>query len=226
MIDEVSIVMPCEEDRVPLLMYTLGKYIKYGFPMKVEFILVTRTLKDFKLSAIDLKVIEYEWEGEYFNPAMALNLGVKNAKYKNIIITCPEVCPLTNVLEQLTTNVRGNYICQVFDQKESGERGISLVNSSFRSDTPAMYFLAIFKKEDIEAINGWDEEFMGGYAFEDDDFGCRFVRQGLKFKTKDSILGEHQYHSRHDPKNMKEWSRNKILQESDRPIYAERGLKQ
>lgn len=197
MIDELSIVMPCELDRAPLLMYTLGNYIKQGFPIKVEFIIVSRTIKNFGFSALDIRLVNYEWKGEYFNPSKALNIGVREAKYKNVMITCPEVYPVSNVLEQLHTNIRGNYICQVFDQNSDGKRVMSLVNSSFRA-VPSMYFMAVFKKEDLEYINGWDEDFMGGYAWEDDDFGLRFKNSGLKYTMKDAIVGEHQYHPRED----------------------------
>jgi len=228
MIDELSIVMPCEENRIPLLMFTLGTYIKKGFPFeRVEFIVVSRTIEDFNLPALDIKLVKYKWGGEYFNPAMALNLGVKNAKYKNIMITCPEVIPVTNVLEQLNRNIRGNYICQVFDQGKDGERTMSLVNSSFRA-TPNMYFMAVFKKEDIEAINGWDEDFMGGYAWEDDDFGRRFIQAGIKYTMKDSIVGEHQYHPRFKL-NTDGSARNKYIldnkQRNNTHYYCKNGLR-
>ena len=59
-----------------------------------------------------------------------------------------------------------------------------------------MYFLACFKKSDIEKINGWDEEFMKGYAYEDDDFGDRWVRAGLPFTVHEDIYARHQYHPR------------------------------
>jgi predicted glycosyltransferase involved in capsule biosynthesis len=70
----------------------------------------------------------------------------------------------------------------------------SLVHKGFRDMTPAMYFLAMFNKRDIEAINGWDEAFMQGYAYEDDDFGQRWVRAGLPFQLREDIQGVHQYH--------------------------------
>lgn len=192
-----SIIMPIDQGREELFSKTMEKYAELGIPKNTEFILVSRNCSfDIYDKSIDFKIINYKFEGEYFNPAMALNLGVKHAKYDNIIITCPEVIPLTNVLKQLSSSKRDNIVCQVFDQKPDGSRSISLVNTNFRSNTPGMYFLACFKKEDIECINGWDEEFMKGYAWEDCDFGDRFVRAGLKFKVKDEIQAEHQYHPR------------------------------
>jgi len=37
---------------------------------------------------------------------------------------------------------------------------------------------------------------MKGYAYEDDDFGARWVRAGIPFVVRDDIVGLHQYHPR------------------------------
>jgi len=215
MIDKFSIIMPTEKERVPLLMVTLAEYVKFGLPNDIEFIIPSRTLNvdDIKFPNVNIRIIPYQYEGNYFNPSMALNIGVNCATYENVIITCPEVKPYTNVLEQLSTHIRGNYVCQVWDLTSNGSRRISLVNTHFRGVSPSMYFLAVFKKEDLQTINGWDEDFMEGYAFEDDEFGDRFLRNGLQFKVKDGIVGEHQYHKRAEDRegqniNRKLWLNN------------------
>jgi len=143
----------------------------------------------------DVKIVPYQTE-EGFNPAKALNLGVRNAKYDQIIITSPEVKPLTDVLDQLEELKGKNIVCQVFDETENGDTSFSLVNHGFRSGSPAFYFLAMFNKADIEKINGWDEEFMKGYAYEDDDFGARWNRASLPFEIHEEIQAIHQYHPR------------------------------
>jgi hypothetical protein len=142
----------------------------------------------------DVRLFPYKVK-EGFNPSRAFNLGVKEAKYDNIIITSPEVKPSTDVLEQLSKLLDKNVVCQVSDQDEKGNLVI-LVCSTYRADNPAMYFLAMFKREDLEKINGWDEEFMKGYAYEDNDFGERWVRAGLPFEVHDEIQAVHQYHPR------------------------------
>jgi Glycosyl transferase family 2. len=170
-------------------------------PQVKEFIIPTRTadkvgafLKENGLDA-GVTLLPYEWT-RGFNPSKALNMGVRAAKYDQIIITSPEVTPKTNVLEQLSEAIGQNIVCQVFDQNERGELHMSLVNKSFRNENPAMYFLAMFNKADIEAINGWDEDFMMGYAYEDNDFGARWMRAGLPFVVRDDIQAIHQYHPR------------------------------
>lgn len=180
--------------------FKLTKQAYDAMPQTKEFIIPTRNhdkvaeyLGENGLSK-DVRLIPYKLETG-FNCSKALNLGVRSAKYDNIIITSPEVKPTTDVLEQLSGCLDKNVICQVADQDENGNLSI-LVSSTFRGDTPAMYFLAMFQKKDIEAINGWDEDFMKGYAYEDDDFGARWVRAGIPFEVREDICAVHQYHPR------------------------------
>lgn len=194
-----SIIMPLDDDRLEQFKNT--KLVYDAMPQKKEFIIPTRReaeilkyLNENNL-ARDVKIIPYATEFG-FNCSKALNIGVRNAAYSSIIITCPEVKPITPVLDQLE-KIRGtNIICQVWDENEKGDIVASLVNTRFRSESPRMYFLAMFNKADIEKINGWDEEFMKGYAYEDKDFGARWVRANIPFTVRDDIQGRHQYHPR------------------------------
>lgn len=194
-----SIIAPMDTNR--LTQFKETKRIYDSFPQKKEFIIPTRNydgvakyLEENDLIK-DVRLIPYKHEIG-FNPSMALNIGVRNAKYDHIIVTSPEVKPKTQVLDQLSEVLGENVICQVWDENADHELVQSLVNSIFRKDDPAMYFLAMFNKSDIEKINGWDEDFMKGYAYEDNDFGARWVRAGLPFVVRDDIQGIHQYHPR------------------------------
>lgn len=190
----ISIVMPCD-NRTDLLMASLGAYSDHMIS-DVEFVIVSRTLEPFTVDGLNLKFVRYEWHGDNWNPALALNVGVINASYYNILITCPEVRPETHVLEQLSALPRGNYVCQVFDLRQDGSIDHSLVNSGYRWQTPGFYFAAMFQAEDVAAINGWDMDLMRGFAFDDDDFGARFVRAGLTHEMRDEIQCSHQWHPR------------------------------
>ena len=191
-----SIVIPCDVSRVNLLYKTLDKYSTLPLRFNAEFIIVTRSIDDLQnIWELDIKLIKYVWNEPTFSPAKALNIGVKQSSYDNIIITCPEVRPISDVLSQFNELGRGNFIAQVYDCLEDGQHSMSLVNSNFRAH-PGMYFLAMYRKEDIEKINGWDNEFMYGYAYEDDDFGTRFTRNGNTFLIKDEITAEHLWHKR------------------------------
>lgn len=186
-----------------LKQFTLTKRVYDAMPQKKEFIIPTRSAtelrKYLKANGLmkDVRLFSYQVE-QGFNPAKALNMGVRNAKYDSIIVTSPEVCPQTSVLSQLEPFVGKNVVCQVFDEDEAGDRTFSLVNNNYRSVNPAYYFLAMYNKADIEEINGWDEDFMKGYAYEDDDFGARWNRAGLPFEIHEEIQAIHQYHPRRE----------------------------
>ncbi len=191
-----SIVMPMDTNR--LEQFAVTKRLYDSMPQKKEFIIPTRSdLHEYLMTnglLKDVRLIPYETE-HGFNPSMALNIGVREAKYDHIVITSPEVKPSTDVLQQFEDSLGKNIICEVADQSAEGNLTI-LVSEFYRSETPAMYFLALFNKSDIEKINGWDEDFMKGYAYEDDDFGARWKRAGLAFEVREDIKAVHQFHPR------------------------------
>lgn len=194
-----SIIAPMDTNR--LEQFTITKQLYDAMSPVHEFIIPTRSRKEIQkyLTANKLmknvRFVSYTVESG-FNPSKAFNLGMKSAKYDHIIITSPEVRPDTEVLSQLMESLGQNVLCQVFDEGSEGQIDAVLINSGYRHQTPAFYFLAMYNRKDIEAINGWDEDFMKGYAYEDDDFGARWVRAGLPFTFRDDIRGVHQYHPR------------------------------
>lgn len=221
-----SIVMPIDTNRLEQFKNT--KQVYDTFSREKEFIMPTRSFEkvyrylDDNDLAKDVRLIPYTHKTG-FNPSKALNIGVRNAKYETVIISSPEVKPVTNVLEQLSELVGQNVICQVADENERHETPNVLVNSTFRSDTPAMYFLAMFNKYDIEKINGWDEDFMKGYAYEDNDFGERWKRAGLPFTFRDDIRGVHQYHARGETiPNGAAINNAKFLENNDKKVICPR----
>ena len=172
-----------------------------AMPQEKEFIIPTRKEPEIRRYidehdlGKDARIIPYTVEVG-FNSSKALNIGVRNAKYDSIIVMSPEVRPITPVLEQLEKLRGTNVVCKVVDEDENGNISRSLVRRGYRDKTPAFYFLAMYNKADIEKINGWDEDYMLGYGYEDTDFGERWNRAKLPFVVRDDIQGRHQYHSR------------------------------
>ena len=119
MIDGISIIMPCDKFRLSLLLMTFARYIKFTIPENVEFLIVSRTIDKIEIPGINIRVIKYDWKKDFFNPSLAFNLGVKKAKYDNIIITSPEVTPVSNVLYQFGNKPRGNYVCLTYEDRKS-----------------------------------------------------------------------------------------------------------
>jgi len=59
-------------------------------------------------------------------------------------------------------------------------------------------FIVCMPRKAVESIGGFDEEFMKGFWFDDDDFFLRLWNTGLDFLFTDSIHGIHLHHERQD----------------------------
>lgn len=59
-------------------------------------------------------------------------------------------------------------------------------------------FLCAIPAKDVKAINGFDEVFMDGFWFDDDDFFMRLWNRGLNFLFDDQLRGTHLDHPRPD----------------------------
>jgi hypothetical protein len=194
-----SIIAPIDTNR--LEQFKRSKEVYDTMPQTKEFLMPTRSFEEVHEYFVknrmmrDVKLIPYTHEIG-FNPAKALNIGVREANYDQIIITSPEVKPAADVLDKLQECIGQNVICEVAQEKDPDGDLEVLVTDGYRSETPAMYFLAMFNKKDIEVINGWDEDFMKGYAFEDNDFGDRWVRAKLPFIVRSDIRATHLWHPR------------------------------
>lgn len=193
-----SIIMPMDTNRLEQFLHTKRAYD--AMPEEKEFVIPTRSapavrafLRQHRLLK-DVRLAPYKFSPG-FNPAMALNIGVRMAHYDQIIVTSPEVKPEPALLTKLEELKGANVLCHVSDEDDRGNL-TPLVMSGYRDASPAMYFLAMFNKSDIERINGWDEDFMKGYAYEDDDFGARWNRAGIPFMVRDDLRATHQYHPR------------------------------
>lgn len=57
-------------------------------------------------------------------------------------------------------------------------------------------FIVCVPADKVRAIGGFDEEFMHGYWYDDDDFFLRLWRTGVDFVFDDSIHGVHLHHER------------------------------
>lgn len=99
-----SIVAPMDTDRLD--QFAVTKRLYDGMKQKKEFVIPTRKYDELKAYLEenrlmkDVKLISYTID-QGFNCSKALNIGVRNAKYDTIIITSPEVKPVTPVLDQL-----------------------------------------------------------------------------------------------------------------------------
>lgn len=213
-----SILIPCDEDRFPELVLTLERYRELGIERhEYEVLVPTRSLneethlKHLQAAVPNVRLLPYQYEGEYFNPVKALNLAARSARYDQLIVQSPEVYPLTDVLTQFACLGEGNYVARVWDSDQAGNYTAELTASDrFIKDLAGRYFLACYRKADVELINGWDEDFMGGYCFDDNDFGHRWALAGLPISLRMDIRAVHRWHARF-PGQSEGWQRNREL---------------
>lgn len=197
MIRRLSIIRPTEVDRIDLFRLTQKEIEKQLEGMEYEIIVPTRTITSELDDVKNCTIVRYQYPSlPYFSSVKAWNYGIRVSKYDNIIFMSNEIMPAEGIMLRLANHDQDNVICQVFDMGKDGNVAMSLVNTGFRSGTPSMFFLAMFNRKDLEVINGFDERFIGSYAYEDDDFGARWGRAHLPFFVDDSLVAYHLWHPR------------------------------
>lgn len=155
----------------------------------------------------------------------ALNLGVKRAKGKNIIISCPEIFILDNKIDEMIKILERNPNLMVIPEGKDDINGKTLKiiettgelsNKDYSSisttlNTQLPFFMALNKRKYLE-ISGYDENFTG-YCFDDADFVYRMQENGcLYYNINMRVV--HLYHSRNRDgleDKMTRYSYNKTL---------------
>jgi GT2 family glycosyltransferase len=174
-----------------------------------ELILVLdRPTNEARASALDayssvpmpVRSIEISGEPGWKCPAAAWNTGFQAAN--NPLLYC-----ISSEVVQDAGNVRkARALCGDLDRAVFGSCDNSikaqlvtgappgvLVNSSMARP---LGFIVAMPAENVDEIGGFDEEFMKGLWYDDDDFFLRLWRSGLDFQFNDSIHGIHLDHDR------------------------------
>lgn len=149
----------------------------------------------------------------YHTPALALNLGIRQAKGEVICITQPEIIHNAESLQRgydqalqdefvfgkvmLTTGaftkwVRSNWSQTPFDA--CWNKGLALGGAPFQ-DSELYWYQAFVKRKHAEAIRGVDESYMQGVYAEDDSFKERLRSHGVLPALNRAIQGIHIDHS-------------------------------
>lgn len=197
MVRKLSIIRPTEVNRLDLFFKTQAVIEAQLIGVEYEIIVPSRSITSELDNVSYCTVVRYQYPNvPYFSAGKAWNCGIRAAKYKNIVFMSNEIMPGINTMYKIANHVEDNVVFQVFDLNAEGQVVMSLVNKNFRSGTPSMFFLAMFNKGDLYEINGFDERFIGTYAYEDDDFGARWGRTGIHFVVDDSITANHLWHPR------------------------------
>lgn len=213
----ISILIPCK-DRVELLRNTLESYKKYNDMKKLDYeILVLSNEHNQAVSDLivksDLNIMYclYDWpKSEWISPCRAFNYGAELAIYDKIVLTNPE-CRLAShgILEYMSNMSEDCITCNTWDLNPNGERIFNLYSTTYRGSHPGYFFLGCYNKEKYKSIGGFDEIFMKGVAWDDEDFGTRWMRAGFNFTLRDDFIVEHQYHPRRGDRLDHQYYHNK-----------------
>lgn len=193
MVDDVS-------DDAEKLRDVLREYAKY-------FYKTTLVRMDKRLSKIPVI---------FNNPALGINLAVKAAENEIILKTDPEGLPLTETVmlaaemfhpsllwffavrmlvakENETFTVEKQYERHPRHLFETLFQGEDLWHINERRRLP-YWFGAVFSRTEFMNAGGMDEEFLRGFAGEDDEWAERMLRRGVQWRWSDRLKIVHQHH--------------------------------
>lgn len=245
-----SVIIPLYKDRKTQFKISLGSYVNQTYDMnQVEFIIIdqgndenveelyTQHKLRIKNIRVDLNKVEYNG-GQ--NPSYAQNVGFKHAQGEYIVLTSPEVVFENQTFQKFDQKINPNIMlyCTVAEVKTLDTNKVFdhnyLVNQKSGNwlchprsrPLPMAYFMAVINKQVIFDVNGVDEDFMQGIAYEDDDFGRR-LHTKVKPVYDLTIFGAHLHHSRnyqHGDGMPKVWKNaeiyNKKKNQTPYPVIA------
>lgn len=203
MTNEVSLILG-SFNRANLLDKTLASIAVQNIWAKLEVVVVNDGIQD-DTEAVCAKYkgrldVKYIFSGQRNSNGIirrmagfALNIGVKQSKYDNIILSCAEVCHLNDAINQTTRHLDAFHLVtprfMYFDDKGSAtsnpKNALHLpidIDSVMSVTMP--YFMGMRKKRFTD-IGGYDEDFLG-YAGEDNDLICRLLDLGCEYHYTDA----------------------------------------
>ena len=170
-----------------------------------------------------LRVIRLEKKNKwYINPCVPFNIGFKEAKGDIIVIQNPECLHIGDVLEyasKINVNEYVSFGCYSVDKSITDKiNGLiefsddEILNSftlqqkriSHDGDTgwynhsifrpTEFHFASVIHKSNLDKLNGFDERFAHGIAYDDNELLIRIKRLGLKVNIVDNPFVIHQWH--------------------------------
>ena len=215
---ELSIIVP-SYNRADLLKYGLKSLVKQKVVSDFEVIVLNDGIHDETEKVCDTfkeKLdIRYVFIGHrnipdpvWRIPGFAINIGAKLARGKYMIIMCPEIYMLDDVLQDMIDTLRNHPRSIVItdgkdDQDEKFLKKVrenesdkfleSIYAAMPKLNTEFPFFLGINTEEFI-SIGGYDEDFVGN-CWDDQDIIMRLKQNGNIYVKLDKKI-VHLYHSR------------------------------
>ncbi len=197
-----------------------------------------------KVDGLDIKLVTIEKQQKFWvNPCVPYNIGFRRASGDVIFIQNAECLHFGNLIEYAINHIDDdNYLtfsCYSLTKDQYikllpfiAERGQYLIDGiqqiihplvnrqwyNHEKYKPSNYhFASVLTKKNLDRIGGFNEEFAGGYCWEDNEFLLRIKGVGLKSKIvpiDDCGFVIHQWHEKGSLHGgCKEWHRNKGLYE-------------
>lgn len=171
-----------------------------------------------------LKVITVDIKDKWYsNPCVPLNIGIKKAIGEILVLQNPECMYLHDVLNSIIHRVtKENYLS--ISTYNVDEKFMENIDNRIESDTllgdilnlpqigvgdnkcgwynhskfrPTHYnFCSAITKKNMDKLNGFDERYANGIAFDDSEFISRVGFLGLNKEINDDVIVLHQYHSK------------------------------
>jgi len=147
-------------------------------------------------------IINLEGRPGWRSPCVAANAGLAAVTGEVMIYNPSDVIPAPGNLDILRAHFAEQPASVLFGRvvesepekcKRQGDAGPVLQGSDC---TRPMTFLTAYPTATLKALNGWDEVFMEGVCYEDDDLAARLWKAGLDFVFDDRFHGVHQTHER------------------------------
>lgn len=205
---KVSIVMSCF-DRSHLLRHSLGSIHRQKTQHQVEVVVVNDGLsndgtEDVCKEFSDRMNVKYIFSGHRNvnglvsrNPCIPNNIAVRQCSGDILILSCPEIYHVNNVIEYLVaplvrnnralTTTNGLY-CDEHNNMIAELPRINLKNAVFYPSRSRYPFCMGMLKTAFVSIGGYDEDFADVYGAEDDDLISRLTRGGKSIRTTQATV--------------------------------------
>lgn len=188
-----------------------------------------------------IKLIRVEPEDKnYINPCIPYNRGFKEALGDLVIIQNPECFHVGDVIAHAIENTTDdNYLAYATyaltkeDTENLGKREINILskrssaghidgwyNHSKINPRP-LHFTSCITKNNLDKLEGFDEEFADGVGFDDDDLLFRIEKEGIHVEIVDSPMVLHQNH--YDDKSFEnQASKDPTLVHKNRELFLKK----
>lgn len=164
------------------------------------------------------------------NPAYAWNRAVEESRGENIILLSSDCMPQAwalSKIKKLTSLKKIVWHPTVYDLGTSTRSGMAGKELCGPSRVLPFGWMLATARENIEAIDGWDEEYLKGIACEDNDFAARLCLHTGRVVLDKTVTVWHQSHpDTAYSDNRKGWTANmKYTQEKwgGVPFYPKMG---